>query len=179
MPWRTNRNRNPDEAGKVSVSPECIQRSCSTPSEAPAPVPKEKDRPVRLAFVRARRNHRRARSASLAGEDRPQGITVTAPPKRPRITSAANSSIRVKAGLGRTMPPRGERPGERPFLEADEKSRGRYLPEAESPSSKTLRFDSRCLGGASSFRAATTRSRSRPAMPMPLAAPRIKTLRKR
>ena len=179
MPWRTNRNRNPDEAGNVSVSPECAQRSCSTPSEAPKPVPRAKDRPVRLAFVSARSIHRRARSASLAGEDRAQGITVTAPPKRPRITSTTNSSIRAKAGLGRTMPSYGERPRERSFIEADGKSRGHYLPEAESPSSKTLRFDSRCLGGASSFRAATTRSRSRPAMPMPLAAPRIKTLRKR
>ena len=59
------------------------------------------------------------------------------------------------------------------------KAQGTYLPEADSPSSKTLRFASRCLGGASSSSAFTTRSRSSPAMPMPLAAPRMRTFRKR
>ena len=59
------------------------------------------------------------------------------------------------------------------------KAQGNYLPEADSPSSKTLRFASRCLGGASSSSAFTTRSRSSPAMPMPLAAPRMRTFRKR
>ena len=59
------------------------------------------------------------------------------------------------------------------------KGQGTYLPEADSPSSKTLRFASRCLGGASSSSAFTTRSRSSPGMPMPLAAPRMRTFRKR
>ncbi len=59
------------------------------------------------------------------------------------------------------------------------KAQGTCLPEADSPSSKTLRFASRCLGGASSSSAFTTRSRSSPAMPMPLAAPRMRTFRKR
>lgn len=64
-------------------------------------------------------------------------------------------------------------------IETIEMAQGTYLPEADSPSSKTLRFASRCLGGASSSSAFTTRSRSSPAMPMPLAAPRMRTFRKR
>lgn len=60
-----------------------------------------------------------------------------------------------------------------------ETAQGTYLPEADSPSSKTLRFASRYLGGASSSSAFTTRSRSSPGMPLPLAAPRMRTFRKR